>query len=339
MKRLRSLATAALAALTVVAAWGAVPASAADDYFKGKVIQLILPNSPSGEMARYAEMFAPYIAKYAGADEVRVVNMRGGGGIKGTNFLWFQKPDGLTIAFTSIPALMLAQLSGSEAVQFDATKFTYLGRVATEPRGLLVGAKSGIGTIDDLKALDRPFVYPTQGTDEDFYTMAVLSDALGFKLKPVTGYEGQSDTTLAVVKGDGDGLITATRTASAMIDSGDMHPILSVWAERDPSYPDVPSALEVVDGAQKNAVEAIVNMLSMHRGFFGPPDMDADATRILRDAVSKAAADPELVKAAEGAGMVVLPSPGEQEQKKVDQIVSASEAIVPVLKAALKSIQ
>ncbi len=339
MKRLRTLAVTALAGLALIVAAGTSPSKAADDYFKGKVIQLILPNSASGEMGRYATMFAPYIAKYAGADEVRVNVMTGGGGVKGTNFLWFQKPDGLTIGFTSVPALILAQLSGSEAVQFDTTKLTYLGRAATEPRGLLVGTKSGIKNVDDLKKLDREFVFPTQGTDEDFYTMAILSDSLGFKLKPVTGYEGQADTALALIKGDGDGLITATRTAKSMIDSGDMHPILSVWAERDPNYPDVPSALEVVDGPQKNAVQAIVNMLSMHRGFFGPAGMDPDATRILRDAITKAAADPELVKAAQDAGMVLLPSPGDVEQKKIEQITTASAAIVPVLKAALKNIQ
>ena len=34
--------------------------------------------------------------------------------------------------------------------------------------------------------------------------MAILSDALGYDLKIVTGYEGQADTALAVIKGDGD---------------------------------------------------------------------------------------------------------------------------------------
>ena len=177
-----------------------------------------------------------------------------------------------------MPALTLAQLSGSEAVQYDTTKFVYLGRAATEPRGLLVGKPSGIKSIDDLMALKRPFVFPSQGTDEDFYTMVILANSLHFNLKMVTGYEGQGDTAVAVIKGDGDGLMTATRTAEAMIKSGDMLPILSVWAERDPSYPDVPTALEVTSGSDKTAVEAIVNMLAMHRGFFAPPGMDPEVT-------------------------------------------------------------
>jgi len=339
MRILRRTVATALTGLALAAMAGLTPASAASDYFSGKVIRLILPNSPSGEMARYAHMFAPYIAKYTGAKDCRVVVMKGGGGVKGANYLWFQKPDGLTIALTSIPALTLAQLAGSKAVQYDVTKFTYLGRIATEPRGLLVGTKSGIKTIDDLIGRKKPFVFPSQGTDEDFYTMAILASALHFNLKVVTGYNGQGDTAVAVIKGVGDGLMTATRTAGSMIKSGDMHPILSMWETRDPNYPNVPSALEVTHGKDKVAVQAIINMLSMHRNFFAPKGMDPAVTAELRDAVMKAAHDPALVAQAKKNGMVLLPEPGDVEQKKMDQIASATGQIVPVLKAAVAAQQ
>jgi len=49
------------------------------------------------------------------------------GRILGSNLVWLAKPDGLTIGFSSGTALMLAQMAGGEGVQFDATKFTYLG--------------------------------------------------------------------------------------------------------------------------------------------------------------------------------------------------------------------
>jgi len=339
MKRIQTLFAGALAALAAVTMAGPDTARAQDDYFAGKVIDLILPNSPTGNMSRYVNMYCPYIAKYAGAEDCRVVGMQGGGGVKGTNFLWFQEPDGTSIAFTSIPTLIIAQLSGSEAVQFDATKFVYLGRAATEPRSLNVGKESGIKNMEDLLNLDRPFVFPSQGTDEDFYTMAVLSDALGFDLKVVTGYEGQNDTALAVIKGDGDGQITSTRVVRSSIEAGDMIPILTIWNERNPDYPDVPTALEYVEGKQAEAVQAIINMFSMHRGFFAPPNTNPEAVRILREAITKASEDPELIEEAKAGGLILMPSPGEEEQKKIEQITEASQGLAPVLKAALQSIQ
>jgi len=339
MRRIQTMTVAALATLALLAVAGADAVKAADDYFKGKMIELILPNSPTGRMARYANLYAPYIKKYTGADDVRVVGMQGGGGVKGTNFLWFQKPDGLSIAFTSIPTLILAQLSGSEAVQFDATKFIYLGRAATEPRMMVVGGSSEIKSMQDVIDLDRQFVFPSQGTDEDFYTMAILSDSLGYDMKIVTGYEGMNDTALAVIKGDGDGQIGGAESFAAAIEAGDMRPVLTVWGERLEEYPDVPDALELVEGDKKAAVEAIINMLTMHRGFYAPPDTDPEAVRILREAITKASADPELIKGAEEGGLILLPSPGDAEQKKIEQITAASQGIVPVLKAALQSIQ
>lgn len=332
-----ALAGALVFALTAVLA--PLDSRATSGFYDGKLITLIIPNSPGGRMTRYARLYAPYIAKYTGAREVRIVNKKGGGGVKGTNYLWVQKPDGMTIAFTSVPTLILAQLSGSKAVQFDATKFVYLGRAATEPRVMVVGGTSKIRSIEDVIKLDRAFINPSQGTDEDFYTLAVLASALDFKLKIVTGYEGQADTGVAVIRGDGDGLLTSWAYTIPLIANGDMHPILTIWSERHPDYPDVPSALEIVKGEGKESVQAIVNMLAMHRGFFGPPDMDPKATAALRDAISKAAADPELQAEGKKQGLILLPSDGATEQARIVQITNASQGLVPVLKAALASIQ
>jgi tripartite-type tricarboxylate transporter receptor subunit TctC len=338
MKLSWKITTFAVAALAVPAFF-APPAAQAADFYKGKVITVILPNSPGGRMTRYARTYAPYIAKYAGAKDVRIVNKKGGGGVKGTNYLWSQKPDGKTIAFTSVPTLILAQLSGSKAVKFDATKFVYLGRAATEPRTLLVGKKSGIKTVDDLRNLKRPLVSASQGTDEDFYLMAILANAIGYKIKFVTGYEGMNDVGLATIKGDSDAYMVSYRSAAAGIKSGDLLPVLMIWDGRVKEHPDVPSALEIVKGKNKEAVEAVVNMMTMHRGFFGPPKMDKTAAKILREAIWKAANDPALVAEQKKQRQVHAPSHGDKEQAKILQITKASQGIKPVLKAALDSIK
>ena len=317
----------------------ALATGARADSVQGEVITILSPNSAGGMMTRYARMIAPYIAKHSGARDVRVRVMTGGGGIRGTNFLWFAEPDGRTIAFTSVTSLILAQLSGSEAVQFDATRLVYLGRAATEPRVLTVGATSSIMTIEDARALNRPFVFPSQGTEEDFYSMAVLADVLGIDVKVVSGYDGNADTALAVIKGDGDGHITGWSASQAVIQAGDERPILTLSQSRYPPYPDVPTALELVQGEAREAVQAIVNMLDMRRGFFGPPNLDPEATEQLRAAISAAFEDPELIAESELAGLPLLPSDGETEQRKIVQITEASQAVVPILRAALDAIR
>ena len=224
-------------------------------------------------------------------------------------------------------------------MQFDATRLVYLGRAATEPRVLTVGATSSIMTIEDARTLDRPFVFPSQGTDEDFYSMAVLADVLGIDVKVVSGYDGNADTALAVIKGDGDGHITGWSASQAVIQAGDERPILTLSQSRYAPYPDVPTALELVQGEAREAVQAIVNMLDMRRGFFGPPNLDPEATEELRAAINAAFEDPELIAESELAGLPLLPSDGETEQRKIGQITEASQSVVPILQAALDAIR
>jgi tripartite-type tricarboxylate transporter receptor subunit TctC len=308
-------------------------------YYKDKLITLIVPGSSSGGHARYTRMIAPYLQKHTGAREVRVTFMQGGGGLIGANNLWRAKPDGYTIALAAIPTLILAPIAGSPGAQFDPTKFTFCGRATAELRVLTVGGKSAIKTVEDLSKLNRPFVYPSQGTDEDFYTMAVLADALNFKLKAVTGYEGNADTALAVIKGDGDGHIMSYSQAESAIKAGDKRPILTIGSTRHPDYPNVPTALEVVKGEKAAGIRAIVSTIELHRSFIGPPNMNADATAALRAAVKATMSDPDLLKEAEKNRMPLAPMDGAEQQKLVAEIAKASAGIAPILRAAVKEIQ
>ncbi|MQA78028.1 MAG: hypothetical protein GEV10_06040 [Streptosporangiales bacterium] len=310
-----------------------------DTGFKGKRITLIIPNQPGQSMDSYGRMIAPYLNTCLGSSRIDVRNLTGAGGVRGTNQLWRSKADGLTIAFASVPSIILSDLAESEGVTFEAKRFTYLGRVSTEPRVLAVGGKSSLGSVDDLRGLDRPFVFPSQGTDEDFFTMAVLADSLGFPLKIVTGFQGNGDTALAVVSGKADGQITALSDAQPMIEAGDKKPILMVGSERAEGYPDTPTATETVTGDGKGPVEAIVSMLEMHRSFFAPPDMDETATTKLREAVACALAKPELRDEAKTAKLPLAPLDGGEVQEKVGSVYAENASLAPILKNALESIQ
>ena len=168
--------------------------------------------------------------------------------------------------------------------------------------------------------------------------MAVLADALGIETKIISGYDGNADTALAVIKGDGDGHITGWSASEAVIESGDERPILTLSQERYSPYPNIPTALELAEGESRQAIQAIVNMLDMRRGFFGPPDLDPLATEELRDAIVAALNDPDLIAESLLAGLPLLPSDGLTEQQKIGQITEASQVVVPILEAALQEI-
>jgi len=311
----------------------------ANDFYRDKIVNINVAGGASGGHTRYARLIQPFLQKHLGAREVRITNMPGGGGLKAANYIWRAKPDGLQIFFGNASTLILAQLAGSPGATFDPTRFVYLGRATSEPRVLAVGGKSALKSIQDVQKLKRPFVYPSQGTDEDFYTMAVLGDALGFKVKAVTGYEGNADTALAVIKGDGDGHITGWSESQGPIRSGDKHPILMVTSQKSPEYPTIPVITEIASAPKRATVRAMAAILETHRSYIGPPGMDPQAVAAFRAAVTAALKDPALLAESKKGERPVAPMEGARQQKVIEEITRASAGLAPILKAAVKDIQ
>lgn len=314
-------------------------AAQASGYYKDKIVTVNVAGSAAGGHNFYARMLQPHLEKHLGARELRVVNMPGGGGLKAANYIWRAKPDGSQIYFGNVSTLILAHLAGSPGATFDPTKFNYLGRVTSEARVLCVGGKSEIRSIEDVMKLKRPFVYPSQGTDEDFYTMAVLGDALGFKVKAVTGYEGNADTALAVIKGDADGHITGWTESRAAIRNGDKMPILMVTSLKSPDYPNIPLAPAIAPAAKRATVQAMADILETHRSYIGPPGMDANAVAAFRAAVTAMLNDPALLKETKAKERPIAPMDGARQQKVIAEISRESTNLAPILKAAVKAIQ
>ncbi|MCC7483496.1 MAG: hypothetical protein IT529_00775 [Burkholderiales bacterium] len=317
---------------------GAARARAAG-FYRDKLVVVNVAGSAAGGHTRYARLIQPYLQKHLGAREVRITNMPGGGGLKAANHIWRVKPDGLNIFFGNVSTLLLASLAGSAGATFDPTRFVYLGRATSEPRVLCVGGRSAVKSIQDVQKLKRPFVYPSQGTDEDFYTMAVLADALGFTVKAVTGYEGNADTSLAVIKGDGDGHITGWSESQAAIRSGDKHPILMVNSLKSPEYPSIPVVTEIAPAAKRDTVRAMAAILELHRSYAGAPGMDPQAVAAFRAGVTAALKDPELLAESKKGDRPVAPMEGARQQKVVAEIMKVSASLSPILKGAVKAIQ
>lgn len=337
-KTRRRLVIAAAMAPVAMSLPGRVLAQAGG-YYKDKVIIINVAGGAAGGHTRFARMLQPYLQKHTGAREVRIVNMPGGGGLKAANHIWRVKPNGMEIFFGNVSTLILAPLAGSPGITFDSTKLSYLGRVTSEPRVLTVGGKSSIKSVQDLSKLKRPFVFPSQGTDEDFYTMAVLGDALGFKVKAVTGYEGNADTSLAVIKGDGDGHITGWSESLASIRSGDKLPIMMVTSQASPDYPNIPIVTSIAPAAKRATVQAMATILETHRSYIGPPDMDPQALTAFRAAVTAALNDPDLIAESKKTERLVSPMEGSIQQKRVAELAKSSANLGPILKAAVKDIQ
>src|ERR1700745_1541563 len=89
--------------VAVIALVCAATAAAAQDFYRGKTINLIVGNATGGGYDAYARLLARHMPKYIPGEPVFVVrNMPGAGGMAMSNHLYSQAPrDGLTIGMMS----------------------------------------------------------------------------------------------------------------------------------------------------------------------------------------------------------------------------------------------
>ena len=121
----------ALAAVSLAVVSLVTPAHAetAEEFFKGKQINLIVGFNPGGGYDVYSRLASNLLPKYIpGHPRIVPQNMPGVGSAKAGDYLFNQASrDGLTIGVIG-QQLVVSQVLGDASIRFDISKFNWLGR-------------------------------------------------------------------------------------------------------------------------------------------------------------------------------------------------------------------
>src|SRR5918992_326086 len=183
-------------------------AAASEEFYRGKVIRIIVGFSAGGGFDTYARSLSRYMGKYiAGNPSIIVENMPGAGSLIAANHIFrAAKPDGLTIgAFNGNQ--ILAQLVGGQGIDFDARKMEWMGAPGYNHDLCVLNQKTGIANAEQWLASKTPMKLggsaPGSTTDDG---PKVLKEAIGLPMRLVSGYKGTAEIRVAVESGEVDGL-------------------------------------------------------------------------------------------------------------------------------------
>lgn len=239
-----------------------LPAAAQAEWPDDKPIKFIIPFGPGGFDA-YVRIVSPGLEKILGAVVVPE-NMPGAGGRIAANAVYRARPDGYTIGIWNMPGMTLPAIVG-ERVRFDLKRLTWIAQLGVDGYGLAVKATSPLTTLDDLCNLGRQATFSAQGglTETASIAAVITMVKLGCPYKLVTGYQGSSQGTLAVMRGDVDARINPIGSLIPYVDSGDVRLLLTFEKER--SMPGVPTIAELGHSEFIN--------FGLRRVVAGPPGM------------------------------------------------------------------
>jgi len=312
---MRARAGAALLLAIVLALPRPAVADAIESFYRGRTLTILVGHSAGGGYDLYARMLARFLGRYIpGQPAVVAQNMPGAGGLRLANYLYAVAPkDGSVIGTfsRSIPTLPLL----APPAAFDGTRFTWLGSMSADTSPCLTGAKSPIRTWRDLLTLPSVMGGQSAGSDSDIYAR-LYKNVLGARIKLVTGYPGTNDITLAMERGEVDGICglswgTIKIAHPDWIRDGSVNLLLQAGLKKDAELPDVPFALDVVDDPERKQVLYLhFAPQAMGRPFAAPPGIPQERKAALIGAFETALRDPELLAEAAREKMDIDPMRG-----------------------------
>jgi len=296
MKAMRQTLLACLWTLALLSS----PPARADETFAGKTVTIHVPVNPGGGYDAYARLVARHIRKHLpGQPTVIVKNMPGAGHLRMTNWLYNVAPrDGLAIAMAP-QALAIEQALGSDGIQYDAARFSWIGRIAPVVEVTFTWHTSPTRTIDDARK--RETIMGGSGpTSPTVFYLKALNALAGTRFRIIQGFPGGGQTELAMQRGEVEGNTKAW--AAMKVDNADwlrekkVNIILQYALERSPDLPDVPMMAELgLDARAGAALKLFAAGNAMGRSIFAAPGIPPERVAALRKAFMDTMNDPELI--------------------------------------------
>ncbi len=292
-------------------------AASVADFYRGKTVKIVVSFSPGGTYGLYGRLASRHWPRHVPGKPTMVLqHMTGAGGLKATNFVYTASPkDGSEIGML-VDSMVIAQLLRPKKVKFDASKFQFLGSAVGTPHVLAVRRDSGVTSLADMKK--KVIKLGSTGTGSPTFLMPTIIGALiGTKAKIVKGYKGSRSITVAIERGEVQGMslawISWKAQKSAWFKSGFLVPIITVGVTREPDLPNIPSFVELTKTKADRDIAIFMSSYAvMGRSFTFPPGVPKDRVKALRVAFDKMVKDPAFLADAKKRNLPVAPKTGKE---------------------------
>ena len=322
----------ALAAALIAAGAGSLCAQPIEPAFAGKTITIYVGYTAGGSYDLYGRLVSRHLGQHlAGRPGVVVQNMPGAGSLKAANYLYEVAPRDGTALGVVVESTALEQALANPAAQYDAAKFTYVGRVATSNNIFMMWQSAKVQSLEDAKSTSALLAGTGPGSIAE--TIPKLLNAfLGTKFKLISGYPASTEAMLAMERGEVDG--SSSSWAAVKVAKQDwlkdkkIKIILQTTPERIPELPDTPSLGEIGTTAEDRQVFALyASGSAIGRSVIGPPGIAAERVKALREAFDAMVRDPEFVADIQKINVELDPLPGAAVAKLVERALDVPAAV------------
>ncbi len=294
------------------------------DFYRGQVLEIIVPTSPGGGYDAWARIIAPELSKNTGATVI-VRNMPGAGGLLAINYLYnTARRDGLTIGITTAIGPYVSQILGNEATRYDLRRFNWLGRFTYDSWTLAVGKDFKNPTLETLKKL--PVFKLGTSSKYDMYSIRTVLLMEAFQLgnvRIVAGYSGRAEVELAIMRQEVHALSMSVAPALDTFQAGQLIPVVVLNDVRVPEIAHVPTVFEFPDISEKARkwLEWEMALEKIGRAFISPPGVPPQRVEFLHTSLRKSLENENLIRSAQRRHLLVDYLTGEEIEALVHDVL------------------
>jgi tripartite-type tricarboxylate transporter receptor subunit TctC len=324
---------ACLTAIAAIAFAAPVKSETAEEFFRGKQINLTIGYNPGGPYDVYSRLAATLLPKYIpGNPRIVPQNMPGVGSAKAANYLYNQAPrDGLAIGVIG-QQLPVNQALGDASVKFDMRRFNWLGRFTSGGEATVIWHTSPVKSLADAMKRETTLASTSAGSSADAFPL-LMNRVAGTKFKMIRGYPGITGTVLAMERGETEGAHSTLEqtlfTHQDWLKEKKMTVLVQYTQTRHPAFPDVPAMVEFgKTDIDKQVLALYGSTAEIGRSMVAPPGIPADRLAVLRRSFETMLKDPAFKNEVEKRNLEYGPMTGAELQKLVTDALTISPEVI-----------
>lgn len=320
----------------------AAPAAAdpVADFYAGRNVTMVIGYSVGGGYDLYARLLAQFLPRHLpGSPAVVPENMPGAGSLKAANYLYTVAAGDGSVIGTFGRSMGLEPLLGSDAT-YDGRRFAWLGSATNDVSLCVTWKTSPIATFADMLTKDVTLGGEGSGADPDVFALTI-KNVFGARVKLVTGYPGTNETTLAMERGEIDGLCglslgTLKSRHAAWLGDGSVHVLVQAGIRKSPELKDVPLLTELTQDPEKQRIlKFIVAPQGMARPFVASPKTPPERKAALRAAFEATLKDPDFLAQAAKSDIDINPVTGSEIDAMLAELYATPKDIIAKASAAM----
>ena len=314
-------------------------------FYRGKQINVIIYSEAGSTYDLYARLLSRHMGRHIpGAPNLVPQNMPGAGGLKATDYLYNIAPKDGSVIGTISRGNPFEPMLGGDKVNFDPLKFLWLGSMNREVAIAVSWFTSPVKTLSDLK--QRELIIPGSGAGSDNEIMPLaFNNIVGTRFKIIAGYSGSTRATLAMERGEVDGMGYLTWGAITASQPGwlrdkKLNILLRTGDVDDPNLAGVPKIRDAANNeVDRQAIDLLLSREVLGRPFLAPPALPTDRAAMLKPAFIASVRDPQLLDDAKKAHADIDLVTGDEVSGLLQRVLGYPQEAIDRAKGALNRAQ